>query len=60
MESYAAIDVSLEGRSVCVVDAAGQIVREAKVQIGPGSIFFETLLAGLDGRATTMRKALSL
>jgi transposase len=32
MEHYAAIDVSLERSSVCVVDAAGQIVREAKVQ----------------------------
>jgi transposase len=31
MEYYAAIDVSLEGSSVCVVDAAGQIGREAKV-----------------------------
>jgi transposase len=32
MEHYAAIDVSLEWSSVCVIDAAGQIVREAKVQ----------------------------
>ena len=31
MEHYAAIDVSLEWSSVCVVDAAGQIVREAKM-----------------------------
>ena len=31
MEHYAAIDVSLEWSSVCVVDATGQIVREAKV-----------------------------
>ena len=31
MEHYAAIDVSLEWSSVCGVDAAGQIVREAKV-----------------------------
>jgi transposase len=31
MEHYAAIDVSLEWSSVCVVDAAGQIVHEAKV-----------------------------
>jgi transposase len=31
MEHYAAIDVSLEWSSVCVVDAAGEIVREAKV-----------------------------
>jgi transposase len=32
MEHFAAIDVSLEWSSVCVVDAAGQIVREAKVR----------------------------
>jgi hypothetical protein len=32
MEHYAAIDVSLEWSSVCVVDAAGQIVHEAKVR----------------------------
>ena len=32
MEHYAAIDVSLEWSSVCVVDAAGQIVREARVR----------------------------
>jgi len=32
MEHYAGIDVSLEWSSVCVVDAAGQIVREAKVR----------------------------
>jgi transposase len=31
MEHYAAIDVSLEWSSVCVVDATGEIVREAKV-----------------------------
>jgi transposase len=32
MEHYAAIDVSLEWSTVCVIDAAGQIVREAKVR----------------------------
>jgi hypothetical protein len=32
MEHYAAIDVSLEWSSVCVVDASGQIVREARVR----------------------------
>ena len=32
MEHYAAIDVSLEWSSVCVVDSAGQIVRETKVR----------------------------
>ncbi len=31
MEHYAGIDVSLESASVCVVDATGRIVREAKV-----------------------------
>ena len=31
MEHYGAIDVSLEWSSVCVVDAAGEIVREAKI-----------------------------
>jgi predicted NBD/HSP70 family sugar kinase len=30
MEHYAGIDVSLERSSVCVVDATGQILREAK------------------------------
>src|SRR3954466_9033703 len=33
MEHYAGIDVSLEQSSVCVVDGAGRIVREAKVPI---------------------------
>jgi hypothetical protein len=32
MGHHAAIDVALEWSSVCVVDAAGQIVREAKVR----------------------------
>ena len=32
MEHYAGIDVSLERSSVCVVDASGRIVREAKVR----------------------------
>jgi hypothetical protein len=32
MEHYAAIDVSLEWSSVCIVDPSGRIVREAKVR----------------------------
>ena len=32
MEHYAAIDVSLEWSSVCVVDTSGQIVRETRVR----------------------------
>ncbi len=31
MEYYAGIDVSLESVSICVVDASGRIIREAKV-----------------------------
>src|ERR687891_575728 len=38
MEHYAAIDVSLEWSSVCVVDAAGEIVREAKVPSEPEAL----------------------
>jgi transposase len=43
MAYYAAIDVSLEWSSVCVVDAGGQIVREAKVRSEPEALagFFE-------------------
>jgi transposase len=35
VEHYAGIDVSLERSSVCVVDAAGRIVREAKAPSEP-------------------------
>jgi transposase len=35
MEHYAGIDVSLESASLCVVDANGRIVREAKVASEP-------------------------
>ena len=35
MEHYAGIDVSMESASPCVVDATGQIVREAKVASEP-------------------------
>ena len=38
MEYYAGIDVSLEQSSVCVVDAKGQIVREAKVASEPEAL----------------------
>jgi transposase len=45
MEYYAGIDVSLEQSSVCVVDAAGRIVREAKVASDPEALirFFDQL-----------------
>jgi transposase len=35
MEHYAGIDVSLESVSICVVDASGRIMREAKVASEP-------------------------
>jgi len=38
MEHYAGIDVSLELSSVCVVDAAGRVVREAKVASEPEAL----------------------
>ena len=38
MEHYAGIDVSLETASVCVVDASGRIVREAKVASEPEAL----------------------
>ena len=43
MEHYAGIDVSLELSSVCVVDAQGKIVKEAKVSSEPEALvsFFE-------------------
>src|SRR5689334_4785647 len=38
MEYFAGIDVSLKDSSVCVVDAAGRIVREAKVASEPEAL----------------------
>ena len=38
MEHYAGIDVCLESSSVCVVDATGRIVREAKIISEPESL----------------------
>jgi transposase len=38
MEYYAGIDVSLKDSSVCVVDATGRIVREAKVASEPEAL----------------------
>src|SRR5919201_5011943 len=45
MTHFAGIDVSLERSSVCVVDATGRIVREAKVASEPGALvrFFQAL-----------------
>jgi transposase len=46
MEHYAGIDVSLESASICVVDANGRIIREAKVASEP-----ENLIAWFGGLA---------
>src|SRR3954451_22074064 len=45
VEHYAGIDVSLERSSICVVDATGRIVREAKVASEPEALarFFREL-----------------
>ena len=55
MDHYAGIDVSLECSSVCVVDANGKIVREAKVASEPealigwfGSLGFGPARIGLE------------
>src|ERR671910_421991 len=45
MDYYAGIDVSLELSSVCILDASGQIVREAKVASEPEAL--TTYLSGL-------------
>ncbi len=38
MDYYAGIDVSLEASSVCLVDPAGQIIRETKVTSDPDAL----------------------
>ena len=51
MEHCAGIDVSLESSSVCVVDASGRIVREAKVASEPAALiawFREMAQIGLE------------
>src|ERR1700722_11306692 len=50
MDHYAGIDVSLEYSSVCVVDASGRIVREAKVASEPEALigWFGSLGLGLE------------
>jgi len=51
MEYYAGIDVSLESSSLCVVDATGRIVREAKVASEP-----ETLTAWFQSLGITLSR----
>src|SRR5258708_320885 len=48
MNQYAGIDVSLECSSVCVVDANGKILREAKVASEPEALIAWFRSCGLD------------
>jgi transposase len=51
MDHYVGIDVSLELSSLCVLDASGQIVREAKVASAP-----EALIGFLTGLALPLAR----
>ena len=53
MEQYAGIDVSLESASICVVDATGRVVREAKVACEPEVLI--TRFGKLGGRRNSDR-----
>jgi transposase len=48
MDYYAGIDVSLEASSVCVVDGAGKIAREAKIASEPDALIGWLASLGLD------------
>jgi transposase len=48
MDHYSGIDVSLECSSVCVVNASGKIVREAKVASEPEALIGWFGSLGLD------------
>ena len=53
MDYYVGIDVSLEASSVCVVDASGKIVLEAKLLSDPEALiaWFKGLPLGWRGSA---------
>src|SRR5438034_8436667 len=47
MNHYAGIDVSLESSTICVVDGAGKILREAKVASEPEALIAWFRLLGI-------------
>src|SRR5438046_5000632 len=47
MNHYAGIDVSFESSTICVVDGAGKILREAKVASEPGGLIAWFRLLGI-------------
>ena len=51
MEQYAGIDVSLDSASVCIVDAQGKILKQAKVASEP-----EALIALFAAHGTPMAR----
>src|SRR5215207_2860677 len=51
MEQYAGIDVSLDSASVCIVDAQGKILKQAKVACEP-----EALIAWFAAHGTPMAR----
>ena len=51
MEHYAGLDVSLELTSVCLVNASGQVVREAKVESKPDALIHFSLRSVFTGMA---------
>jgi hypothetical protein len=50
MEFFVGLDVSVKTTSICVMDAAGTIIREGKVESSPEAI--SSFLAAADRRYT--------
>ena len=57
MEHYVGIDVSLELSSVCLVDAKGKIVKEAKVASDPDALVSFCENSGSRSRGSALRPA---